>query len=359
MTRLLVYSGKAGAGASTCAAASAARIASTGTTTALVSIDRTGTLSDAFGVAVGPQPTRVRPDLTAVEINPEAGQETYEQTFERVAGVASVSGIDLRDGHVARLLESTHVPFGREVAALEAVASFVGDSDFDAVVFDTGLHGRFYRLLRMPGMLGIGVDVTSMAIDEVGERVDAATDRVWATTNRLVDPLTPPYGPSTPTGDARDEPARPTEGKRGEGQPADASTDEELLASRVGRVRSVLGGAGARELRVVTTPDRVAGGMTDHLVSNVEDAGIPVGPLVVNKVIEDGTCCARCAAIREEQQDQLDALRDRDDLELVVLPELHGEVAGEELLGRLGALLPEGAGQGGGGDDASGTDPAG
>ncbi len=362
MTRLLVYTGKGGAGVSTCAASTAKHIGDGGTQTALVSIDRKGTMSDVFGVDIGPEPTAVGPSLTAVEINPQAGQQTYRETFERIAGVASVAGIDFRDGHVADLLESTHVPFGREVAALEAVASFVGDAEYEAVVFDTGLHGRVLRLLRMPGLLGMGLDIASMAIEEVGDRVDATADRLVTTSERVVDPLMAPFGPDdwgpgtegTPDEDGDAPTGGDTSGDGADGADgsatAAAEAERELLESRVATVREILGGAGDRELRVVSTPDRLAARPTDHLVRNLRNAGIPAGPLVVNKVIEDGSCCPRCAAIREAQQRELDDLAGREGLSLRIVPDLHGEVTGEAMLDSIADALhqPEGDGSDGG-----------
>ena len=57
MTGLLVYTGRGGAGVSTCAAATALH-RSRETTTALVSVDPRGSLSDIFDAEVGPEPTR-------------------------------------------------------------------------------------------------------------------------------------------------------------------------------------------------------------------------------------------------------------------------------------------------------------
>ena len=354
MTRLLVYTGRGGAGVTTCAAATAIHLAAE-TTTALVSIDPKGSLSSVFDAEVGPDPTPVRPNLTAVEINPRAGQDTYRESFERIAATVSVAGIDLTDGHVARLLESTHVPFGREVAALEAVASFVGDADYGAVVFDTGLRGRLFRLLRTPGFLGQGVDVASMAFETVGDgvdaTVDATADRLTAATDPLATPLGAALGGSDRStggeGGVETDPPDSESAQAGagatEGSPAaqadDAGEDRELLASRVAAVREVLGGAGAREIRFVTTPDRVSAGWTDHLVQNIRNAGIPAGPLVVNEVVEDGSCCPRCATRREQQQAALAPLRERDDLEVRTLPDLRGEVSGDALLERLATRI--------------------
>lgn len=312
MAGLLVYTGKAGAGATTCAAATARRWAASGQRTALVSLDPTASLSTTYGTHVGPEPTAVAPGLTAVEISPEAGQETFEDCFEKLASVASVAGIDLDDGHVASLVGDTHLPFGPQVAALEAVASFVGDSSYDTVVFDTGMEGRVLRLLRTPGLLGIGLDVASMAASEAHERIDTALAPV-------VDPVTS----RLPGADAE--------------QPDEA--DVEAVEARVGRVREVLHGEGRRELRVVTTPDRVASRWTEHLVINLRNAGIPAGPLVVNKVIEDGDCCRRCRTVAARQREVLSDLREWEDLDLVVLPDLAGEAAGEAMLDRLADRL--------------------
>jgi len=359
MTRLLVYTGRGGAGVTTCAAASALHLARE-TTTALVSIDPKGSLSSVFDAEVGPEPTPVGPNLTAVEINPQAGQDTYRESFQRIAETVSVAGIDLTDGHVARMLESTHVPFGREVAALEAVASFVGDADYGAVVFDTGLRGRLFRLLRTPGLLGQGVDVASMALETVGDGVDATvegtTERLTAATDPLRRPLDSALAGSDRSPGVEGGHDAEVDGSGTEAAPEaasgsagaspvdgadDADRDRELLASRVASVREVLGGAGDRELRFVTTPDRVSAGWTDHLVRNIRTAGVPAGPLVVNEVVEDGSCCARCATRREQQQAALAPLRDRDDLEVRTLPDLRGEVSGDALLERLAARLVE------------------
>lgn len=322
MVGLFVYTGRAGAGTTTCAAATAHRFAARGDRTALVSIDPTQSLSAAFGIAVGPEPTDVRPGLTAVEISPEAGQETYEECFEQIAEATSAAGIDLTDGHLDSLVGETRLPFGPHVAALEAVASFVGDAEYDAVVFDTGLHGRVMRLLRRPGLLGIGLDVASMAASEAHERVEA-------TVESALDPL-----------DGRIDRPTGTDARRAGGDPErPEDADVEAIQSRVERVRAVLSGEGRRELRVVTTPDRVASQWTERLLVNVRHAGIPAGPLIVNKVVEDGECCERCRGVRERQQAVVAELRSVADLEVLVLPELSGVATGDERLERLADRL--------------------
>jgi arsenite-transporting ATPase len=325
VTGILVYAGGAAVGTTTCAAATAVAQARSGTETAVVSFDPMSSLSAEFETDVGPEPTRVYDGVTGVEISPEAGQETYSELFGLLADAVDGVGIDLDDGHVADLVENQRVPFGREVAALEAVASFLQDPRYGTVVFDTGPHGRLLRLLRTPSMVGQGVTAVQDVATGAGRAVADAADRI-------PDPF--PWDEAgsgdSPTGS----------GDGGGGGEPDVGAE---IETRIDAVRSTVGGAGRRELRVVTTPEEVAVRYTEHLVDNVANAGIPAGPLVVNRVLEDvDPDCARCTARRRHQQSVIEELRSElRELDVCVVPDCQGEVDGVAMLERLADRVPE------------------
>ena len=65
--RVLLYTGKGGAGKTTCAAATALRCAELGYRTIVLSTDSAHSLGDSLELELGPEPTNIAPNLWAQE----------------------------------------------------------------------------------------------------------------------------------------------------------------------------------------------------------------------------------------------------------------------------------------------------
>jgi arsenite-transporting ATPase len=83
---------------------------------------------------------------------------------------------------------------------------------------------------------------------------------------------------------------------------------------------------------------------TDRLVGRLREAAVPVGRVVVNRVLVDPEPdCDRCTARRARHEERLAETRARfPDLDVVPLPELDGEAGGPGSLRELGARIESG-----------------
>jgi anion-transporting ArsA/GET3 family ATPase len=70
---------------------------------------------------------------------------------------------------------------------------------------------------------------------------------------------------------------------------------------------------------------------TERLLAELDAYDVPAGRAVINKVIEDPEpTCDLCQSRHESQQQRIAAARDRFDLPVTLVPQLHGEVHGLE-----------------------------
>jgi len=80
---------------------------------------------------------------------------------------------------------------------------------------------------------------------------------------------------------------------------------------------------------VVLIPETMAVLETERLLAELDTYGVPAGRAVVNKVIEEPEpACDLCRSRHESQQEQIAAARERFDLPVTLVPQLHGEVHG-------------------------------
>jgi len=76
-------------------------------------------------------------------------------------------------------------------------------------------------------------------------------------------------------------------GMFGGGSDADPSADLEQLRERIERLRGVLRDPSQTDFRVVMIPEEMSVVESERLVDQLDAFGIPVGTLVVNRVMED------------------------------------------------------------------------
>jgi arsenite-transporting ATPase len=297
MPEVVLYGGKGGVGKTTCAAATGVAAASAGVETLVVSTDPAHSLGDIFGTELGGEPTSVREGLSAAETDPAGGTAQYEALFEALIEDLDSVGVDLEEAGLRDLFASGLLPGSDELAALSNIDRFAADDRWDQVVFDTAPTGHTLRLLDLPDAVGTGVRTAQSLHDQVSRKARAARTMLFG-----------PYA---------------TAGEDGE----DTSFSEVL--AEMERVRSVLRDPDRTEFRVVCLPERLVVAETERLVERLRDAGVPVGQLLVNRVLTDiDGDCARCRAQRESQQAVLETIRETfPDLEIVELPDTTGKPA--------------------------------
>jgi len=316
-TRYVLYGGKGGVGKTTCAAATAYRLAQEGHDTLVVSTDPAHSLSDSFETQVSSEPEEIRENLWAVEVDPEEAMEEYRGAFKEVpekiaGGIGASMGLDsdeVDEGMGGLFDDVMDAPGSDEAAAMYKFMEYMESDRWDYIVFDTAPTGHTLKLLQLPevmdSMVGRLVRIRSQIQGAFGSLMDA-------------------FG----GGDEEDE---------------EGTTHDRLeeMNERIERVRSKLVDPEQTEFRVVMIPESMAVLETQRLVRRLSRFDIPVRTIVVNKVMEDvNEDCEFCQDRWKVQKKNLEEVEDEfGDLEIVRLPLMREEVRGIEALEKVGARL--------------------
>ena len=149
-TRHLFFTGKGGVGKTSLACASAVHLADAGHDVLLVSTDPASNLEQVLEAPVGPDvaPVESVPNLSAVNIDPEAAADAYrERVVEPMMGV-------LPEETVQQVEEQLSGACTTEIAAFDKFTQFLAEGEatapFDHIVFDTAPTGHTLRLLELP-----------------------------------------------------------------------------------------------------------------------------------------------------------------------------------------------------------------
>ncbi|UNK72201.1 ArsA family ATPase [Microbacterium sp. H1-D42] len=175
--RMLFIGGKGGVGKTSLASAVALARARAGERVLVVSTDPAHNLGHLWQRHVGDQPVRLATfddgALDGVEIDPQATIERHlasvEQTMMRLLPEQQHGAAR---AHLERAREA---PGSHESAVLERIAELaeLGQTDYDAVIFDTAPSGHTLRLLALPGQLA-GWTETLLRNRDRSERFSAA-----------------------------------------------------------------------------------------------------------------------------------------------------------------------------------------
>jgi arsenite-transporting ATPase len=331
----VLYGGKGGVGKTTMAAATGLASAAEGTRTLVVSTDPAHSLSDALGVEIDAEPTRIADDPAwGVEIDPDAAM-AETPLFEADGSFGGLGGMgDLLDtvapeaGDGAGL---SSVPGTDEAAAVQQLLRFMDDDRFDRVVVDTAPTGHTLRLLELPDVMD---SMVGRAL-KLRQTLGGVMDRVGGL-----------FG-----GDDGIEGDDAVEG----GLSAEEADDLEALQERIERLRGTLRDPARTDFRIVMVPEEMSVLESERLRDRLDAFGIPVGMVVVNRVMEDladvaDTAgefvspnledCAFCARRWEVQQDALAAAQDLfREYRVARVPLFAEEVRGEKRLRLVAACL--------------------
>jgi arsenite-transporting ATPase len=356
----VLYGGKGGVGKTTMAAATALASARDGTATLVVSTDPAHSLSDSLGTEVPAEPARVHDEhpLYGVEIDPEAMQEGPFAGGEMdVDGLGGLGGLLGGDGGPFRGADSgdTGDPFGGggvggdgpfdtgnasggdtgdplsgpmpgadEAAAVQLLLQYLDDDRFERVVVDTAPTGHTLRLLELPDVM-----------DSMVGRLLSFRERL----SGMMSSVTGMFG-----------------GDEAGMDPEQGLEDLRELSARVERLRDALRDPDRADFRVVMVPEEMSVVETERLVEQLRGFDIPVGTLVVNRVMQDlaevsgvetdwfvAPDLESCAFCRRRWEVQRNALSRAQDLfrgvDVKRVPLFADEVRGEETLRVVAACL--------------------
>ncbi|MDR1874750.1 MAG: ArsA family ATPase [Synergistaceae bacterium] len=152
------FGGKGGTGKTTCATAYAAWLAHEGCKTLLVSTDPAHSLSDALGVALSDKILPVCENLWGIEIDAELEAKRYVgEIQDKMLSIVSPVIVD----EIKRQMEIAYMSPGAEEAAIfDKFVELMEElgNPWEAIVFDTAPTGHTLRLLSLPEILGTWIE---------------------------------------------------------------------------------------------------------------------------------------------------------------------------------------------------------
>ena len=305
MGRTIAVSGKGGVGKTTCSAAFALAAGRAGQRALLVSTDPAHSTADIFERPIGPVAREIVPGLWALEIDAEGEARRYvDQVKQDIQKMFSANVIR----QALRQIDAAAASPGlTEVALLDRIIDLIvcRQTSYDLIVFDTAPTGHTLQLLRMPEAITAWIQAlvrhrkALLEIDQGGEPVDAAA----------------------------------------------ASADPVLGAlerrhERLSRLREIITDRGRAAFVLVGVPERLVIEESARAAQMLEETGVHVGGLVVNRVLPDDLEGEFYRSRKAQEQEYLDEIDRRfSRLRRVRVRQLPRDVHGLESLGLISQQL--------------------
>ncbi len=295
--QVLFFGGKGGVGKTTSASAVAVAASQTGKRVLLVSTDPAHSTSDIFERTIGPEPVPLLPNLHGLEIDGEFESRRYvAEVKEHIRGLF---GHHILKEANKQIDLAASMPGAEEMALFDRIGGLIrGEDDrFDLIIFDTAPTGHTLRLIRMPELMEAWIRALSRSRRAMlGIEQDDATDPVMMSLSGRLEHL-------------KEFRAR-------------------LLSPRVCAFVLVL------------VAERLPIEETARAIEQLEDAGVTIGGLVVNRVLPETSPDPFLQARHDQEQVYLDEIDRRFTKHLTVrVPQLPSDVHGVATLEHLSRVL--------------------
>jgi len=288
--RVVFVGGKGGVGKTTVSAALALHLADSGRNCLVVSTDPAHSLGDVFNQKIGGRPRELAPGLTGLEIDPDAAVDEYlagvKQSMRSLVQPGMYHEID-RQVELAR-----SSPGAVEAAMLERVAGLmiaeVGERD--ALVFDTAPTGQTLRLLTLPEIMAAWTE----GLIRHRERSD-----------KLADVVRGLGGAGRAKGDDLSHFEQEDDAESGD--PRFRLVRDKLLERRrvFHKARRMLLDAQSTVFLLVLIPERLPILESAKAIAALEQFGVPLAGLVVNRVLPEGPIGDFLEERREQEKSYL------------------------------------------------------
>ena len=295
--RVLFFGGKGGVGKTTCASAMALAASHAGKRVLLVSTDPAHSTSDMFERPIGPEPVQLLPNLHGLEIDGAFESQRYVANVKE--HIRGLFGHQILKEANKQIDLAASMPGAEEMALFDRIGALIrGEDDrFDLIVFDTAPTGHTLRLIRMPELMEAWIRALSRSRRAMlGIEQDDATDPVMLSLGERLEHL-------------REFRAR-------------------LLSPR------------SCAFVLVMVAERLPIEETSRAIEQLEEAGVSIGGLVINRILPETSPDPFLRARHEQEQVYLDEIERRFKSHLKVrVPQLPSDVHGVTTLEHLSSLL--------------------
>ncbi|HYE85447.1 MAG TPA: ArsA family ATPase [Vicinamibacterales bacterium] len=295
--RVLFFGGKGGVGKTTSASAMAVAASRAGKRVLLVSTDPAHSTCDIFERPIGPEAVQLLPNLHGLEIDGDFESKRYvAEVKQRIQGLF---GSHILKEANRQIDLAASMPGAEEMALFDRIGGLVRGEDerFDLIIFDTAPTGHTLRLIRMPELMEAWIRALSRSRQAMlGVEQDDKTDPVMMSLADRLEHL-------------REFRAR-------------------LLSPRVCAFVLVL------------VAERLPIEETARAIAQLEEAGVKIGGLVVNRVLPATSPDPFLRSRHDQEQIYLDEIERRFAAHSRVrVPQLASDVHGLATLEHLAGVL--------------------
>ncbi|MEM0128328.1 MAG: ArsA family ATPase [Thermoplasmatales archaeon] len=249
--RILLYTGKGGVGKTSIAAATASILAAKGRKTLVISTDPAHSLGDAFGVEIGPKPSKLADNLYGQEISVNEAINTHWKELKGyLTGLFQTQGLDPVSAE-----EIATLPGFDEASQLLYLRQYYDDGNYDVMVIDSAPTGESLKLLSFPEAMTWYMD----KIFPMGKLAAKVVRPLWNTVATV-------------------------------SMPSDEVFDSfESLYENLKRIRDILVNPSISTIRLVMNPDKMSLSETKRAYTYLLLYGYPVDSVFINKIYDEST----------------------------------------------------------------------
>lgn len=308
-TTFIFVGGKGGVGKTSISSATALWLAEQGKKTLIVSTDPAHSLSDSLEIPIGHQPSEIKTNLFAIEIDPDEAMAQKQAAIETQKANSSsdkLMGLDFLSDQMDMV---SSAPGADEAAAFEVFLSVMTSDEYDVVVFDTAPTGHTLRLLSFPEVMDSWVGKMMLIKTKLGSAANSLKNLI-------------------PFMDEADDP----------------QTTEDLKRTKeqIDQAKDVLSDPNRTTFKMVVIPEEMSIYESERAIGALKKYSITVDSIIVNQVMPDICDCDFCHSRYKLQQKRLALISQKfEEQNIAQVPLFKDEVKGQEKLLNLAEILYE------------------